>query len=138
MLSRTHVINNWVPIAEATKIQDGATITATITPEGTIPGIGKVMNCLFGGTYTEEFQFRFMTENNVTTTITGKVGTTSPLTIPKNNMNRPRQVYFEYNSNGTWKRLDERTQALDPAINADKPLAGEFGDQEETEVDVEL
>lgn len=129
---------NWEPIAEATKAQDPATIKVAITPAGTIPGVGKRMECLFSGTYSEEFEFRFMTENNVHDSTTGKVGSVSYLDIPKNDMTRARQVSFDYYYNGTWISLEVRDQALDPTIKTDKPLAGEFGDQEEQEVDVEL
>lgn len=53
-------------------------------------------------------------------------------------MTRARQVSFDYYYNGTWISLEVRTQALDPTIKTDKPLVGEFGDQVEQEVDVEL
>lgn len=129
---------NWEPIAEATKAQDPATIKVAITPAGTIPGVGKRMECLFSGTYSEEFEFRFMTENNVHDSTTGKVGSVSYLDIPKNDMTRVRQVSFDYYYNGTWISLEVRDQALDPTIKTEKPLAGEFGDQVEQEVDVEL
>ena len=87
--------------------------SATVTPAGDIPGEGKAVSLTLTGLLPDE-GVQVRAQSGGTALATGKVtasGAAVSLAVPANASYNTRTVTFEYQWNGTWTKIGDRTQA---------------------------
>ena len=87
--------------------------SATVTPAGDIPGEGKAYSLTLTGLLPDE-GVDVRASSGGTALATGKVtasGAAVSLAVPANASYSSRTVTFEYQWNGTWTKIGDRTQA---------------------------
>lgn len=139
----------WENIETDTIIQRGATIAASIKPEGNIPVEGGEYLCFLSGLYTGEVDVRCTiaegkegAETKVIASVTGKAGEVKTLQIPTNTTGKLLNVTFEYSEQGkdNWKQMSTRIQDAKSKVDHEGEITvGGFEDQKEhnTEITVD-
>lgn len=139
----------WKDIENDTISQSGATITASIKPDGNIPVEGGEYLCFLSGLYTGDVDVRCTVaegkegaDTEVIASVTGKAGEVKTLQIPTNTTGKLLNVTFEYSERGAnhWQLMATRIQDAKSTIEHDGEIkVGGFEDQEEhgTEVTVD-
>ena len=106
--------DEWITIGEPrTQVSGASMSSATVTPAGDIPAEGKTYSLTLTGTIPSA-GVEVRAQSGGTALVTGKVtasGTAVELVVPANAGYSSRTVTFEYQWNGTWTKIDDRTQA---------------------------
>lgn len=128
-----------------TIIQSGATITASIKPDGNIPVEGGEYLCFLSGLYTGEVDVRCVIAEGKegakpqVISVTGKAGEVKTLQIPTNATGKLLNVTFEYSEKGKndWKLMTTRIQDAKSKVEHDGEITvGGFEDQVEHDKEV--
>lgn len=134
-----------IEIETDTIIQSGATITASIKPDGNIPVEGGEYLCFLSGLYTGEVDVRCVIAEGKegakpqVISVTGKAGEVKTLQIPTNATGKLLNVTFEYSEKGKndWKLMTTRIQDAKSKVEHDGEITvGGFEDQVEHDKEV--
>ena len=96
--------------------QDYNVSNATVSPAGYIPGEGKTYSLTLTGLLPDE-GVAVRAQSGGTALVTGKVtasGTAVELAVPANRTTAERMITFEYEWEGAWVQIEQRTQILIP------------------------
>lgn len=138
----------WKDIETAIITQSGATITASVKPDGNIPVEGGQYLCFLSGLYTGEVDIRCtMSEGKIDSPIivvaseTGKAGDVKTLEVPANTTGKLQNITFEYSAKGAnvWHAMASRIQDTKSTIEHDGEIKVDgFEDQKENKTEVEV
>lgn len=138
----------WKDIETAAITQSGATITASVKPEGNIPVEGGQYLCFLSGLYTGDVDIRCtMSEGKIDSPIkvvaseTGKAGDVKTLEVPANTTGKLQNITFEYSAKGAnvWHSMASRIQDTKSTIEHDGEIKVDgFEDQKENQTEVEV
>lgn len=107
----------WTTIESRTQLSEPRITTATVSPAGNIPYGGGVYTVTLSGILPSGgVQVRAITNTVLASGVVTGSGSTCTLTIPANTTVSNRTVTFQYLLNGTWTRIDGRTQLPSPQI----------------------
>lgn len=107
----------WTTIESRTQLSEPRITTATVSPAGNIPYGGGVYTVTLSGVLPSGgVQVRAITNTVLASGVVTGSGSTCTLTIPANTTVSNRTVTFQYLWNGTWTRIDGRTQLPTPQI----------------------
>lgn len=139
----------WRDIETDTINQSGATITASIKPDGNIPVEGGEYLCFLSGQYTGDVDVRCTVaegkkgaQPSIIASVSGKAGEVKTLQVPANTTGKLLNVTFEYSEKGKedWKLMATRIQDAKSKIEHDGEITVDgFEDQREhnTEINVD-
>lgn len=138
----------WKDIETAIITQSGATITASVKPDGNIPVEGGQYLCFLSGLYTGDVDIRCtMSEGKIDSPIvvvaseTGKAGDVKTLEVPANTTGKLQNITFEYSAKGAnvWYSMASRIQDTKSTIEHDGEIKVDgFEDQKENQTEVEV
>lgn len=107
----------WTTIENRTQVPKPNITLASVSPAGNIPyGVGVYTVTLSGVLPSGGVQVRAITNTVLASGVVTGSGSTCTLTIPANTTVSNRTVTFQYLWNGTWTRIDGRTQLPTPQI----------------------
>lgn len=138
----------WKDIETAIITQSGATITASVKPDGNIPVEGGQYLCFLSGLYTGDVDIRCtMSEGKIDSPIvvvaseTGKAGDVKTLEVPANTTGKLQNITFEYSAKGAnvWYSMASRIQDTKSTIEHEGEIKVDgFEDQKENQTEVEV
>ena len=122
----------WMPIENRTQLPTPNITSASVSPAGNIPYGGGVYTVTLSGVLPSGgVQVRAITNTVLASGVVTGSGSACALTIPANTTASNRTVTFQYLLNGTWTKIDGRTQLPTPQITkatvtpaGDIPAAG--------------
>lgn len=107
----------WTKIgADCTQVEYNVITDKTVTPEGDIPGLGGTYSVTLTGFFPAE-GVQVRAQSGGTVLVTGKVsasGAACSLAVPANRTTAERMITFEYEWEGAWVQIEQRTQILTP------------------------
>lgn len=107
----------WTTIENRTQVPKPNITLASVSPAGNIPYGGGVYTVTLSGVLPSGgVQVRAITNTVLASGVVTGSGSTCTLTIPANTTVSNRTVTFQYLWNGTWTRIDGRTQLPTPQI----------------------
>lgn len=107
----------WTTIENRTQVPKPNITLASVSPAGNIPYSGGVYTVTLSGVLPSGgVQVRAITNTVLASGVVTGSGSTCTLTIPANTTVSNRTVTFQYLWNGTWTRIDGRTQLPTPQI----------------------
>lgn len=107
----------WINIETRTQLPGPNITSASVSPAGNIPyGGGVYTVTLSGDLPSGGVQVRALTNTVLASGVVTGSGSACALTIPANTTASNRTVTFQYLLNGTWTRIDGRTQLPSPQI----------------------
>ena len=107
----------WTTIENRTQVPKPNITLASVSPAGNIPYGGGVYTVTLSGVLPSGgVQVRAITNTVLASGVVTGSGSTCTLTIPANTTVSNRTVTFQYLWNGTWTRIDGRTQLPSPQI----------------------
>ena len=107
----------WTTIENRTQVPKPNITLASVSPAGNIPYGGGVYTVTLSGVLPSGgVQVRAITNTGLASGVVTGSGSTCTLTIPANTTVSNRTVTFQYLWNGTWTRIDGRTQLPTPQI----------------------
>lgn len=107
----------WTNIENRTQLPKPNITSASVSPAGNIPYGGGVYTVTLSGVLPSGgVQVRAITNTVLASGVVTGSGSACTLTIPANTTVSNRTVTFQYLLNGTWTRIDSRTQLPTPQI----------------------
>ena len=107
----------WTKIgADCTQAEYYVITDKTVAPEGDIPGLGGTYSVTLKGFFPAE-GVQVRAQSGGTVLVTGKVsasGAACSLAVPANRTTAERMITFEYEWEGAWVQIEQRTQILTP------------------------